>query len=78
MRCIDRLQKPEFRLDEMYAFEGDLRRQFPNNRYIKDKIRQQLQYLRNFGYVESLGRGKYRKITRDFTGTNILKWRIYG
>ncbi len=61
MQCIDRLTKPEFKLDEMYGFENDLKKEYPNNRHIKDKIRQQLQYLRNIGYLEFVGRGKYRK-----------------
>lgn len=62
MKCIDTLKKPEFKLDEMYAFEESLKQEYPNNRHIKDKIRQQLQYLRDLGYLEFLGRGKYRKI----------------
>lgn len=62
MQCIDAIKKPEFRLDEMYAFEENLKQEYPNNRHIKDKIRQQLQYLRDFGYLEFVGRGKYKKI----------------
>ena len=64
LKCIDSFQKPEFRLDEMYAFENELKQEYPKNRHIKDKIRQQLQYLRDFGYLEFLGRGKYRKISK--------------
>ncbi|MBN1870007.1 MAG: restriction endonuclease [Candidatus Omnitrophica bacterium] len=71
LKCIDSIQKPEFRLDEMYAFENDLKQEYPNNRHIKDKIRQQMQYLRNYGYLEFLGRGKYRKISREMANTVI-------
>jgi len=31
-----------------------------NRRHIRDKIRQQLQVLRDMGFVEFLGAGKYR------------------
>ena len=71
LKCIDAIQKPEFRLDEMYAFEENLKQEYPNNHHIKDKIRQQLQYLRDFGYLEFLGQGKYRKISKALTNTNI-------
>ena len=32
----------------------------PDNRHVRDKIRQQLQVLRDLGLVEFLGRGRYR------------------
>jgi type II restriction enzyme len=34
----------------------------PDNRNIKDKIRQQLQYLRDLGLIEFKERGVYRKL----------------
>jgi type II restriction enzyme len=37
-----------------------LRNKYPNNNFIKDKIRQQLQKLRDKWYLEFLERGKYR------------------
>ena len=33
----------------------------PDNHHIKDKIRQQLQMLRDNGIIEFIGRGHYRK-----------------
>ncbi len=60
MRCIDHLAKKEFFLEDIYAFEEELRGVYPNNKHIKDKIRQQLQVLRDKGYLEFVGRGKYR------------------
>jgi len=62
MKCIDRLNKKEFSLQEMYGFEKDLKLKYPNNKHIKDKIRQQLQFLRNKGYLEFRGKGKYKLI----------------
>jgi len=62
MRCIDKLGKKEFSLSEVYAFEKDLQRKHPRNLHIKDKIRQQLQILRDSGYLEFLGKGEYRLV----------------
>jgi type II restriction enzyme len=44
----------------MYVFEEELRKKYPNNNFIKDKLRQQLQILRDRGYLEFVGRGIYR------------------
>ncbi len=60
MKCIDNLGKKEFTLDEMYAFEKILSQKYTNNKHIKDKIRQQLQFLRDKGYIEFVSRGIYR------------------
>lgn len=60
MSCVERIGKREFTLDEVYAFEGDLRRRYPDNRNIRPKIRQQLQVLRDGGFLEFAGGGVYR------------------
>ena len=60
MSCIDELNKKEFTLDEVYDFENILYQKHPDNKHIKDKIRQQLQFLRDKGYLEFVDRGKYR------------------
>lgn len=60
MNCIDALNKKEFTLDDVYAFEHDLSLLHPNNNNIKPKIRQQLQFLRDKGYLEFIEAGKYR------------------
>ena len=57
---VRRLGKKEFRLAEVYAFAEELRRLHPDNRLIEPKIRQQLQRLRDLGFVEFLGEGSYR------------------
>ena len=62
MNCIDKLSNKEFSLAEVYDFEKELQRKHPRNLHIKDKIRQQLQILRDSGYLEFLGRGKYRLV----------------
>jgi type II restriction enzyme len=60
MSCVDKLSKKHFSLDEVYAFENILTQKFPNNKHIKAKIRQQLQILRDNGYLEFVGKGRYR------------------
>jgi len=62
MNCVDAIQKETFTLKEMYAFEETLKLKYPNNNFIKDKIRQQLQFLRDKGLIEFKNRGTYKKI----------------
>lgn len=61
MVCVEKLGQKEFSLDEVYAFENELSRKHPENRHIKDKIRQQLQLLRDKGYLKFIKRGHYRR-----------------
>jgi type II restriction enzyme len=60
MLCVEKIGHKEFSLNEMYAFENDLSKKYPDNHHIKDKIRQQLQILRDKEYLEFTSRGKYR------------------
>jgi type II restriction enzyme len=60
MACIDKISQTEFSLPDIYKFEPELSKKHPDNRYIKDKIRQQLQMLRDKGYLEFIRRGHYR------------------
>ena len=39
-----------------------LKNKHPENNFIKDKIRQQLQNLRDKGFIEFTSRGNYKKI----------------
>lgn len=52
MSCVDSILNDTFTLDEMYRFEQKLKIKYPNNNFIKDKIRQQLQILRDKGVIE--------------------------
>ncbi len=61
MNCIESLNKEKFTLKEIYAFEKDLKILHPENKNIKAKIRQQLQFLRDKWYLEFLEkRGNYK------------------
>lgn len=59
MNCVEKLGNKEFSLDEVYTFENFLSKKHPENKHIKDKIRQQLQFLRDKNYLQFLGGGKY-------------------
>ena len=60
MKCVELLGKREFDLDEVYGFESRLSQIYPGNNNVKPKIRQQLQVLRDNGYLEFVSRGHYR------------------
>ena len=60
MNCIDALNKKEFSLQDMYTFEKALKVIHPENKHIKDKIRQQLQFLRDKNYLKFIGDGIYK------------------
>jgi hypothetical protein len=60
MKCVESLGKQEFTLDEVYAFDRHLGDLYPGNQNVRPKIRQQLQYLRDRGFIEFISRGNYR------------------
>ncbi len=63
MLCLDAIQKDVFTLEDIYKFENKLKLKHPNNNFIKDKIRQQLQVLRDKGIIEFISRGNYKKVS---------------
>ena len=48
--------------EQLIIFEKTLQNIYPENNHIKDKIRQQLQYLRDLGLIEFKGKGLYKKL----------------
>jgi type II restriction enzyme len=62
MKCIDEIGTCQFSLDDIYRFQPVLKAKYPLNNFIREKIRQQLQVLRDNGYLEFVSRGKYRVI----------------
>ena len=62
LMCVDRIAGQTFSLGEMYTFESELQAKYPNNHHVREKICQQLQFLRDKSFIEFLGRGEYRKI----------------
>jgi type II restriction enzyme len=65
LRYVDSIEEEIFTLDKMYSFEDELKFKHPNNNFIKDKIRQQLQILRDRGIIEFISRGKYKKVSDE-------------
>ena len=59
MRVVEKIRRPEFMLDDVYGFEKELSLLHPGNKHVKDKIRQQLQVLRDKGFLRFHGRGSY-------------------
>jgi type II restriction enzyme len=62
MQCIEKINRNIFTLDELYSFEDELKKRYPGNQFIREKIRQKLQVLRDKGYLEFMGRGVYRLV----------------
>jgi type II restriction enzyme len=62
LSCLEAIPDKKFTLKDVYRFEDQLKLKYPNNNFIKDKIRQQLQVLRDKGLLEFTGRGTYQKV----------------
>ncbi len=62
MNCVNRIPFDCFSLSDVYKYEGFLKNKHPENNFVKPKIRQQLQVLRDKGFIEFLGNGKYIKL----------------
>ena len=59
LRVVHSLGKKEFSLNDAYGYEEQLAKDHPSNYHIKAKIRQQLQILRDKGFLRFKERGKY-------------------
>ena len=62
LNCVNKIQTRDFSLSDVYDFVEELQLKHINNNNVKAKIRQQLQILRDRGFIEFLGNGNYRKI----------------
>lgn len=62
LRCVESLPRATFTLEEIYAFEPDLKSLYPENRHVRDKIRQQLQVLRDRGLLTNPRRGVWQRV----------------
>jgi hypothetical protein len=60
LQVVQSLGKLEFTLADVYAHAGALAKLHPNNAHVRDKIRQQLQVLRDLGLLTFLGSASYR------------------
>lgn len=64
LNCINQIKTEIFTLQDIYKYKNFLKYQHVENKNIEAKIRQQLQFLRDKGFVEFIGRGVYKKIER--------------
>jgi type II restriction enzyme len=60
LNIVRGLRKAEFTNEEVYAFDRELEKLHPGNRHIRDKIRQQLQVLRDAGLLIHVESGRWR------------------
>ena len=58
-KVIRRLNKTDFTLSDIYKFDAELATMHPDNLNVRAKIRQQLQVLRDLGFLVFTGRGHY-------------------
>lgn len=61
LNCVEQLDTT-FTLKQMYEFVEVLKEKHPANNNLEAKIRQQLQFLRDEGFIEFTSRGNYKKI----------------
>jgi len=59
LKVIRRLNKTDFALSDVYQYEAELAAMHPSNRNVRPKIRQQLQVLRDLGFINFTNRGHY-------------------
>jgi type II restriction enzyme len=60
LNVVRSLDRTTFSLNDVYSQEAHLASLHPKNQHVQPKIRQQLQFLRNKGFVQFLGAGQYR------------------
>ena len=60
LNVVRNLNETEIRLSDIYTHADELAKLHPKNAHVNDKIRQQLQVLRDLGVLEFLGSGSYR------------------
>lgn len=61
LSCVNDITTNQFCLQDVYKYIEVLQKKHPHNHHVKEKIRQQLQFLRDKGFIEFLGRGYYKK-----------------
>jgi type II restriction enzyme len=63
LNLLHRLPNRDFVLADVYRFESELQRLFPDNKHVRPKIRQQLQVLRDAELIKFLGGGRYERVS---------------
>lgn len=60
MKAVEDIGASDFKIQDVYAYEGRLAALYPGNHNVRPKIRQQLQVLRDQGFLEFVRPGEYR------------------
>ena len=60
LNIVRRLGKAEFKNEDVYIFAPELEKLHPDNRHVREKIRQQLQVLRDAGLLLHVARNLWR------------------
>ncbi len=60
LTAIRSLNQPRFTNEDIYALAPHFEKLHPGNRHVRDKIRQQLQVLRDLGLLLHIGKGAWR------------------
>jgi len=63
LTVVHKIGRIDFCLRDVYAFEEELALLYPDNRNVREKIRQQLQVLRDAGLIRFMGRGQYSLVS---------------
>jgi type II restriction enzyme len=58
--CVRELGRHEFALADVYGFTNRLAELHPDNKHVRDKIRQQLQILDKYGIIRRIVPGRYK------------------
>ena len=62
LNCVNDIDSEIFTSQDIYKYAGILGAKHEHNRNVEAKIRQQLQFLRDKGFIEFVSRGVYRKV----------------
>lgn len=63
LTAVNGLGKPEFSNLDLYALAPHFEKLHPGNHNIREKLRQQLQNLRDLGLLEHVGKGHWRRVS---------------
>lgn len=65
MEAVASIPAAIFTMDEVFAAAAEMvAARYPDNRHVREKLRQQLQRLRDLGLIAFLGNGRYEKLVR--------------
>jgi len=71
LKVVHALSKRHFTNQDIYAFSNDLAKRHPQNKHVRDKIRQQLQFLRDKGFLAQTREGVWN-VSSDFTRETVV------